>query len=182
VSSSPTSPRSSSASNARARSSPARRPDHLAFYMGYCPHRRKGHVSCGTRDGRTLSRRRRLDRHACSSSRTGVWRALDQTLACRPDQARARPKLGRSHSDEARAWRPAFRAKQGAQPSSLVSRDSRFVMRSQRRPKPGVHPELHDRGRLPLTLRDAGAPRVDDGAATPLLLVRGDSADLDRRP
>src|SRR5207248_10174923 len=64
-----------------------------------------------------------------------------------------------------------FRAKQGAQPSSLVSRDSRFVMRSQRRPKAGVHPELHDRGRLPLTLRDAGAPRADDGAATPLLLV-----------
>ena len=36
----------------------ARRPDRLAFYMGYCPHRRTGHVSCGTRDGRTLSRRR----------------------------------------------------------------------------------------------------------------------------
>jgi hypothetical protein len=44
-----------------------RRQRDLAFYMGYCPHRRKGHVSCGTRDGRTLSRRRRLDRHACSS-------------------------------------------------------------------------------------------------------------------
>ena len=27
----------------------------LAFYMGYCPHRRKGHVSGGTRDGRTLA-------------------------------------------------------------------------------------------------------------------------------
>jgi hypothetical protein len=38
--------------------SAARRPDRLAFYMGYCPHRRKGHVSCGTRDGRTLSRSR----------------------------------------------------------------------------------------------------------------------------
>jgi hypothetical protein len=35
--------------------------------MGYCPHRSKDHVSCGTRDGRTLSRRRRLDRHARSS-------------------------------------------------------------------------------------------------------------------
>jgi len=33
----------------RAPSSPARRPDRLAFYMGYCPHRRKGHVSCGAR-------------------------------------------------------------------------------------------------------------------------------------
>jgi hypothetical protein len=31
----------------------ARRPDRLADYMGYCPHRRKGHVSGGTRDGRT---------------------------------------------------------------------------------------------------------------------------------
>jgi hypothetical protein len=56
----------------------------LAFYMGYCPHRRKGHVSGGTRDSRTLPRRTRLDRHACSSSRTVVWRTLDHTLACRP--------------------------------------------------------------------------------------------------
>jgi hypothetical protein len=45
-------------------------------------------------------------------------------------------------------------------------------MRSQRRPKAGVHPELHDRARLPLTLRDAGAAGADDGAATPLLLVQ----------
>jgi hypothetical protein len=44
-----------------------RRQRELADYMGYCPHRRKDHVSCGTRDGRTLSRRRRLDRHARSS-------------------------------------------------------------------------------------------------------------------
>jgi hypothetical protein len=29
--------------------------------MGYCPYRREGHMRCGTRDGRTLSRRRRLD-------------------------------------------------------------------------------------------------------------------------
>jgi hypothetical protein len=41
----------------------------------------KGHVSCGRRGGRTLSRRRRLDWHACSSSRTGVWRALGMMLA-----------------------------------------------------------------------------------------------------
>jgi hypothetical protein len=35
--------------------------------MGYCPHRRKGHVSGGTRDGRTLPRRMsggRLSRRA----------------------------------------------------------------------------------------------------------------------
>ena len=55
-------------------------------------------------------------------------------------------------------------------------------MRSQRRPKAGVHPERQDRGRLPLTLRDAGAPRADDGAATPLLLVQRDSADRDELP
>ena len=65
----------------------------LAFYMGYCPHRRKGHVSGGTRDGRTRPRRTRLDRHACSSSRTVVWRTLDHTLACRPQQA-CRARLG----------------------------------------------------------------------------------------
>jgi hypothetical protein len=50
-------PQSSSTSSRRP-STPARRPDRLAFYMGYCPHRRTGHVSCGTRDGRTLSRSR----------------------------------------------------------------------------------------------------------------------------
>ena len=38
-----------------------RRQCDLADYMGYCPHRREGHMRCGTRDGRTLSRRRRLD-------------------------------------------------------------------------------------------------------------------------
>jgi hypothetical protein len=70
-------------------SSPARRPDRLAFYMGYCPHRRTGHERCGTRDGRTLPRRTRLGRHAWSSSRAGVWRALSQTLACRPKTRRA---------------------------------------------------------------------------------------------
>ncbi len=52
---------------AGAPSSSARRPDRLAFYMGYCPHRREGHVSCGTRDGRKLSRAR-LGRYACSPS------------------------------------------------------------------------------------------------------------------
>ena len=46
---------------ARGTPSSARRPDRLADYMGYCPHRREGHMRCGTRDGRTLSRRRRLD-------------------------------------------------------------------------------------------------------------------------
>jgi hypothetical protein len=72
---------------ARARSSPARRPDRLAVYMGYCPHRQKGPVSCGTRDGHTLSRRRRRDRYACSSSRTGVWRRWGEAFACRPNRA-----------------------------------------------------------------------------------------------
>jgi hypothetical protein len=65
-----------------------------AFYMGYCPHRRKGHVSGGTRDSRTLPRRTRLDRHACSSSRTVVWRTLDHTLACRPWREPARTYWG----------------------------------------------------------------------------------------
>jgi hypothetical protein len=32
---------------ARAPSSSARRPDGLAYYMGYGPHRREGHVRCG---------------------------------------------------------------------------------------------------------------------------------------
>jgi hypothetical protein len=68
-------------------SSPARRPDHLADYMGCCADRRKGHVSCGTRGGRTLSTRRRPDRYGCSSSRAGVWWALGRTLACRPERA-----------------------------------------------------------------------------------------------
>jgi hypothetical protein len=48
-------------SAAGAPSSSARRPDRLADYMGYCPHRREGHMRCGPHDGRTLSRRRRLE-------------------------------------------------------------------------------------------------------------------------
>jgi hypothetical protein len=50
---------------AGAPSSPARRPDRRAFYMGYCPDRR-GHVRCGASD----------HRHACST----------------PWKARARPR------------------------------------------------------------------------------------------
>jgi quercetin dioxygenase-like cupin family protein len=79
----------------------------LAFYMGYCPHRRKGHVSGGTRDGRTLPRRTRLDRHACSSStnsrladarpharvssHAGVSSARTEVPACPPKQERELP-------------------------------------------------------------------------------------------
>jgi hypothetical protein len=108
--------------------------------MGYCPHRRKGHVSCGTRDGRTLPRRTRLDRHACSSSRTGVWRALDQTLACRPGQER-------------RSWRPTRSlAREGGRGvmSRLsppighfigrVLRDTRHRLHRERRPYAGKVP------------------------------------------
>lgn len=39
-------------------------------------------------------------------------------------------------------------------------------MRSQHGLKAGVDRELHGRGRLPLTQRDAGAARADAGAAT----------------
>ena len=84
----------------------ARRPDRLAFSMGCCPHRRKGHMSCGTRDGRTLSRRRRLDRHACSSSRTGVWRRWarrSRVVRSRraPDRHSGRSHLGDSERRDA---------------------------------------------------------------------------------
>jgi hypothetical protein len=50
-----------------------RRDDPIALpsTLGCCPDRRQGYVSCGAR---TRSRRRRLDRYACSSSRTGVRR------------------------------------------------------------------------------------------------------------
>ena len=70
--------------------------DRLADYMGYCPHRREGHMRCGTRDGRTLSRRRHLDpRLLVVSSRRAHYRTM------------GRPQWG-----ESGAWRPAFRAEQ----------------------------------------------------------------------
>jgi hypothetical protein len=86
-----------------------RRPDRLAFYMGYCPHRRKGHVSCGTRDSRTLSRRRRFDRHACVvvANRRLASAGPDVSRGCR-QQSRRRPKLGRSRSGESARLAPCF--------------------------------------------------------------------------
>ena len=69
----------------------------VAFYQGYCPHNGKGHVSGGTRYRRTLPRRTKLDRHDCSSSRTGIWRTLDHTLACRPERQPAGSVSGRPH-------------------------------------------------------------------------------------
>jgi hypothetical protein len=60
----------------------------------------------------------------------------------------------------------AFRANQGRAIRALVSRQSRFATRSERGLKAGVDPDVHDRGRLPLTKRDAEAARADDGAPT----------------
>ena len=62
----------------------ARRPDRLAFYMGCCPHRRKGCVSCGARRPYTVEEAK-LDRYACSSSRTGVrrrWARHSSVVLC----------------------------------------------------------------------------------------------------
>jgi hypothetical protein len=74
--------------------SSARRPDRLAVYMGYCPHRREGHVSSGTRDSRTLSRRTHLDLRASSSSVADRRRTGTRTLASRREQVRgARRRL-----------------------------------------------------------------------------------------
>jgi hypothetical protein len=56
----------SSSTSSRRPSSSARRPDRLAFYIGYCSHRRKGHMRCRKGDGSKLSRR--------SGSR--AWRLL----------------------------------------------------------------------------------------------------------
>jgi len=53
----------------------------LADYMGCCPHRRKGHMKCGTRRGRTLSSRRRFDPRASSSSAAGALRTGTRALA-----------------------------------------------------------------------------------------------------
>ena len=61
---------------------------------------------------------------------------------------------------------PAGRANEGRGQCALVSRHSRFAMRSRPALKAGVAPDLHDRGRLPLTQGDAGAARADDGATT----------------
>ena len=99
-----------SAPGRRRRSTKLRRQRDLAFYMGYCPDRRKGHVSCGTRDGRALSRTRRLDRHACSSSRTGVWagagpdvRVSCAAIVCTLTRARSLPRERASASVRLRA-------------------------------------------------------------------------------
>jgi hypothetical protein len=96
-------------SRSRLRSAKLRRQRPLAFYMGYCPHRRKGHVSCGTRDGRTLSRRRRLDRHACSPSRLShkpLTDSVRRSVMGRPilRAVEGGPKVGREprQSDESR--------------------------------------------------------------------------------
>ena len=78
---------------ARGTPSSARRPDRLADYMGCCPHRRAGHMRCGTRDGRTLSRRRRVD------PRLLVVRSRSP-----------RPNHGLPAMGESGACRPAFRA------------------------------------------------------------------------
>jgi hypothetical protein len=48
---------------------------------GLLPHRREGHMNCGTRDGRTLSRRRRLDPRASSSSRRSTTRSPSSAAA-----------------------------------------------------------------------------------------------------
>jgi hypothetical protein len=65
--SSPTSPWSASASKPRPSTS-ARRPDRLAFCMGYRPHRGEGQVSCGPHDGRPTAA---LDASAAISANAG---------------------------------------------------------------------------------------------------------------
>ena len=72
--------------------------------MGYCPHRREGHMRCGTRDGRALSRRRRLDPRLLVVRRrratTEPWAARNGAKAARGALVSAlcghSPRLARS--------------------------------------------------------------------------------------
>jgi hypothetical protein len=67
---------------------------------GLLPACRKGHVSGGTRDGRTLPRRTRLARHACSSSRTGRLAGAGPDARVSSEHARGGRALARSHPGE----------------------------------------------------------------------------------
>jgi hypothetical protein len=82
--------------------------------MGYCPHRREGHMRCGTRDGGTLSRRRRLDprllvvrsrrattepwaaRNGANAARGALLSALTRSPARASPTTSAATKAGRS--------------------------------------------------------------------------------------
>jgi hypothetical protein len=79
--------------------------------MGYCPHRREGHMRCGTRDGGTLSRRRRLDprllvvrsRRATTepwAARNGANAARGALLSARCGAVGIRPEIPVAESEQ----------------------------------------------------------------------------------
>jgi hypothetical protein len=109
----PEAPRSSSTSSRRP-VSPRDDLVGLPNYMGYCPHRREGHMRCGTRDGRTLSRRRRLD---------------PRLLLVRSRRAATEPWAARNGVKAARG--ALLSAPRGTQPDS----DEMLVLRGMQEPR-----------------------------------------------
>jgi hypothetical protein len=101
-----------------------RRQRELADYMGYCPHRREGHMTCGTRDGRTLSRRRLDPRFLLVRSRQAAERHSNARMAAR----RARGARG------ARRRLPGWVAFYAGRSSALLLARSRYPRIAAARP------------------------------------------------